>query len=310
MAEGPDVPGGPLVPDNRYADPHLQQRFYEERRILTMLSEAGIDSRAVLALGLRHAPRAGDLRAIERARAKTHDGRGRAHRRGGPCTCLWCRTFERPSLVPEHSACQAACSCDLCDEVAANLVGTALGLYGRMPADILRRYQRAIRASRRATDALSDLPSFAVWVRDAGPATKAAKSLTLDEPRGRRRLVIANPSDPGAILWQFDGHEAGELAAKSLQMAEDLEAFAASLRQPKGRPVEKAENDWIVGFAMLVRDASAKRGVVTPRSWLDAAGSDLSDLFFGCRMAQGEYARTRQRLMQNTARPRRARQRR
>jgi hypothetical protein len=299
----------PLTADRHFADPHLVQGFTKKQRVLAKLDGAGVERNAVLALGLQCAPRALDVRAIERARAKTHTGRGREPRRGGNCTCLSCRTFERPSLAPEHSPCRTACACDACEMVARDLVATAFGRYGRTPPDTLQRVQRAAAASRRAAKAIGDLPDFMFWVRDAGPAPTGARSLTLDEPRGRRRVVLTDPSDPEAITWwPFEAAEARAHAAWLQQLATALDAFSGSLRQPKGRPVERAENAWILGFALLVREANAIRRKGPPGSWLDDVGCALFKLFFGWEMSLSEYKRTRQRLMRHASRPRRSQQ--
>src|SRR5262249_22172764 len=91
------------------------------------------------------------------------------------------------------------------------------------------------------------------------PAPPGEPCLTVDGPTGQRRMVICHASDPGAMWWEFDAREAHDQAAALRRTIAAVDAFLSSLRRAKGRPVEKAENAWIMGFATLVRDAAAKR---------------------------------------------------
>jgi hypothetical protein len=112
------------APDARYADPHLEARFFKLTGVLGALRHTGIEPRSALTLGLCYAPRAWDRRAFERARERTHANRIAAVPRGGDCECLWCLTFERASLNPEGTPSTTACPC--CEAVATELIACSL----------------------------------------------------------------------------------------------------------------------------------------------------------------------------------------
>lgn len=176
--------------------------------------------------------------------------------------------------------------------------------------DVQDRIAEAIKHSNAAATALRRLPPITLWL-----APEAPRSGNTSQPHESADLADVL-GDGGQPLDRSDPNKAGAFpvdvdnAGRAKALADDLDNFAARLstanhhlKRTGGRPVEQAENSFILGFADLVhgsmRDDPQK--AAEPPRWFDRQASQIFEVVFGRCVDIADYMKTRQRLMKSRA---------